>query len=338
MKKCLVIRWGAFGDHIFLTPIYPLLKADGWHITVYTSKAGLSILKNNPHVDKIIRRPVEFRRDNVTKDELDKHWAEVSNGYDRVINFSGSIEGALLKTIHSKDILLSKEKLMELCNINYYDRMLEIAGYPEKSGAKAELYFSNMEKKLSKKFRDKWVGKFLIIWPLSGSSSHKAYPWADLLASDLLARYDDIVIITTGDALCGLINFPQHDRVRNFSGQWSFRRAMSIVPHADLVVGGDTGLLHVAGCYDVPKVLMLTTNTKECLAKHWDNVTCVSANVPCQPCFKLHYSMKTCNYYKTASGKPVAPMCTLHLKPQKVFEAIEKYYLNWKEKKYARGI
>jgi ADP-heptose:LPS heptosyltransferase len=336
-KKVLIIRWGAFGDHIFLTPIYPLLKADGYHVTVYSTKQGLSILKGNPYVDKIILRPPEFEKDYVTKEELAAHWKEVSKGYDKVINFTGSIEESLLKSVYQKDFSWNQDRLMKECNVNYADRMLEIAGYPHIKGKTGQLFFSKQEKQLAKKLRKKWSEYFMIVWPLSGSSVHKSYPWTDLVASELLSKYPDIMIISTGDMVCRAINFPNHPRIKDFTGKWSFRKAMTILPYADLVIGSDTGLLQAAGCFDTPKVLMLSSNTKECLAKYWENVTCLSADVECHPCFRLHYSMETCNFLKTESGKPVAPMCTIMLHPDKIYDAIEHYYLKWREKNHGRN-
>src|SRR3972149_1408862 len=97
-KTVCVLRWGAFGDMIMVTPLLRLLKQDGYKVIVNTTNRGEAILKNNPNVDEI----VQYKDNTIPGKELDKYWTDLSKGYDKFINLSGSIEGGLLKVPSDK--------------------------------------------------------------------------------------------------------------------------------------------------------------------------------------------------------------------------------------------
>ena len=316
-KKVIVIRLAAFGDAIIVTPLFKLLKRDGYHVTFHTSKWGMEVTKHNPYIDRWSLHDASIPPD----ERLAEYFTKLSEGYDKTINLCESIEGTLAKVPWREDFKQSKEILHEQCNKNFYDYTLELAGYPDK-GLNGELYFSRIEECLAAEIRRKYRGKFLILWSLSGSSLHKSYPYSEYVAKGLLEKYDDIQIITVGDSICGMIEWT-HPRTKNYSGVWNIRKSLIMAKYADCVVGPDTGLLHAAGCYDVPKVLLLSSNTEENLSKYWKNCTNLTPSVDCHPCHKLHYDMKHCPKDEIIG----TPICMSKLKAKDVFEAIEKIYL-----------
>lgn len=325
-KKALVIRLAAFGDAIIVTPLFRILHEDGYDVTFHTSKGGLEVTRHNPYI-----KQYSLHDHNIPpNDKLTQYFAEISKGYDKVINLCESIEGSLAKVPWRDDFKWTKEKLHEECNKNFYDNTMELAGYHEKKGLNGELFFSSIEETLARDIRDKYRGKFLVLWSLSGSSVHKAYPFAEHVAKILLDKYDDIQILTVGDSLCGLIEW-KHPRTKNYSGVWPIRKSLIMTKYADLVVGPDTGVLHGAGCYDTPKVLFLSSNTEENLSKYWKNCISLVPPVDCHPCHKLHYDMSHCPKDKTLR----TPVCMAKLKAVDVFNAIEATYMQWHDKRRA---
>lgn len=321
LKKALVIRIAAFGDSVIVTPVFRLLKEAGYHVTFHTSKGGMDVTKHNPNIDQWSLHDASVPPD----DRLTMYFNELGRGYDRVINLCESIEGSLAKVPWRDDFNQSKEALHEQCNKNFYDYTLELAGFEDIKGLNGELYFSNLEEKLARDIRKKYRGKFLILWSLSGSAVHKAYPFAELVALSILDKYDDIQIITVGDSVCGLIDWI-HPRTKNYSSMWNIRKSLIMTKYANLVVGPDTGVMHGAGCFDTPKILMLSSNTEENLSKYWRNCTNLVPPVDCHPCHKLHYGMDYCKL----DEKLKIPICTSKLQPIVLYNAIEIEYNKWK--------
>ena len=327
MKTVCVLRWGAYGDAIIATVLFPLLKADGYEIHFHCTKRTRDVTKYNPYIDKWIL----YETDSVPNDELGVYWDNLSQQYDKFINLSGSIEGSLLIPDYYADSALSKKARHERCNINYYDRTLELGGYGHITGRSGELYFSSSEEKLAKKKRHKYRDKFIIAWTLSGSSLHKAYAYTEYVFGSILNNMPEAMIFTLGDALCEFfeVEFQSHPRFKGLAGKQSIRKSLILTKYADLVVGAETGVLNAAACFNTPKIVLLSHSSKENLTKYWTNTTALHALVPCYPCHILHFDSKSCILHP----KLETPVCMTNLPMNMVYGAIEREYEKWKEKK-----
>ena len=288
----------------------------------------MEVLRHNPNVNTFLKHDESIPADH----RLDEHLAELDKDYDKAINLCESIEGTLAKVEWREDFNWTKEKRHEECNKNFYDFTLDWGGYGDIKGRNGQLHFTHFEERLAKGSLKKHSGKFVILWSLSGSSAHKTYPYSEYIAHLFLSRHRDAVILTVGDEICELIE-PHGNRIKNYSGKWPIRKSLIMTKYVDLVIGPDTGLMHGAGCYDTPKILMLSSNTEENLSKHWENCTNLSAGVTCQPCHRLHYTKQTCvldNDLKT-------PICMTKLSGEVVLEAMEQVYQDWKAEKVVNG-
>lgn len=321
MKKALVIRYGAFGDNVICSQVFRLLKEDGYHVVANISKRGKPVLDNNPHIDEFM-----IHDESITMAELPAHWKKISAGFDKVVNLTGSVEMGLLK--HPKDWAYYFPKFIRhmTCNRNYYDESLKWAGY-DKTGLNGELFWTEEEEAWAKRIRKQNEGKFMVLWSLSGSSYHKAYPFAHYAAMKFLDENKDARMYTVGDDTCRLLEW-DHPRSHKRSGVFSIRKSMILTKYADLVVGPETGILNAAGCYETPKVLMLSHSTEENLSKYWVNCTNLYERVKCYPCHQLHYDRKSCPTEKST----LAPICTAYMKPSRVYDAITDFYIKWKTK------
>ena len=89
-KKCLVIRLGAYGDMVIITPVLRRLKELGYYVVLNTGKRGLDVFKHCPYIDEFIEHEERYW-DN---DELNTHWDKLKEQVkpDKFINFSESIE------------------------------------------------------------------------------------------------------------------------------------------------------------------------------------------------------------------------------------------------------
>lgn len=326
-KECLVIRYGAIGDAIWATPILRQLKKEGYYIVYNCTPYSAQVLRNNPNIDEFLIQ----EKDAIPNENLGPYWETISEGFDRVINLSQSIERTLLKTEGTKEFKWPHKKRHKECNVNYLDRTMEIAGYPGLKNQKPELYFTKIEEALAKSLRATTKDKFLILWALSGSSFHKIYPWAAYVCGEMNKNYNDICVITVGDYLCKIIEWQLGNTV-NRSGVWTVRQSMALTKYADLVIGPETGILNAASCYDTPKIVFLSHSSVENLSKYWTNCTSLfSDKCRCYPCHRLMYT-NCC----PQGDRKVASRCMEMLEPQIVYDVIMKYYKPWKAAKEAR--
>lgn len=307
-----------------VTPLLRVLKEDGYHVTYNCTERG-DVLRGNPFIDKFLHQ----KTNEIPAQELDVYWKKLAEGYDKFINLSESIEGSLL-TIKGREAWnWSHEKRdAALGSINYYDRTLEIGGYPHIKGRNPEMFFSGGEETQAREFRKKYKGKFLVMWSLSGSSFHKVYPYTEMVAREFLHRHEDAMTLTMGDDFCRMLEW-SHPRSKNYSGNWPIRKTLLMTKYVDLVVATETGIANGVACFDTPKIILLSHSSEENLTKYWKNVYPIHADVPCYPCHKLHYTMDTC----PIDQQIYAPVCMSKLDPTKILEKMEETYLNWKERR-----
>src|SRR5262249_12712882 len=133
----------------------------------------------------------------------------------------------------------------------------------------------------------------------------------------------------------------EHPQLSCKAGEWSIRQSLIATKMVDLVVGPETMITNASGCFDTPKIVLLSHSSKENLTKYWKNDYSLEPdveNAPCYPCHQLHYSRQSCpsgdlwddgNDMKLGS----APVCTLAIKPLVLLERLEMVYQKWKEAK-----
>jgi len=286
-----IIRLGAFGDCVIITPLLRYLKEQGNEVHLMTSERGVEILANNPFIDKLI----PYVSNSIAPDKLDEFWSATAKAYewDKTINLSESIECRLALSPTDPRYNLSKEERKKECDINYYDYTFTHAGYSGVTGKHGELFF---EKKADDEMFDyihglKNLNGFVVVWGLSGSGRNKTYPWTTYVQAAVLDKYPNAKIITVGDQNCQVLELGyDNDRIIRKSGIWDMGTAMLATKHCDLVVSPDTGLLHAAGCYPTPKIGLLGHTTIENITKTFENDYSIEAKCDCAPCFRLIYN------------------------------------------------
>lgn len=289
-EKALVIRYGAYGDMIITTPIYRILKEEGYHVTVNTIPDSMCVLENNPNIDDFVLQ----QRYAVPSDLLHFYHAELQKKYDRMINLCESVERSLLFEERDANLFyLSQKERHEIANVNYSDRSLEIAGLNIR-GVRPEMYLSEKEEVLGKWFKNKNKNTFNVLWQLSGSSTHKLYPYADIVMEELLNKYDDIVFyLSAGFNQVQVMDW-NHPRVKSTIGKWPIRLSLIMPKFMDLVVSPETGVLNAAGAFDTPKIGLLTHSSIENLTKYFSNDYSIQSSVKCSPCHRLVHTEEFC--------------------------------------------
>lgn len=288
-KTCAVIRYGAFGDAIQTASVLPALKADGYHITVYTTKIGESVLRHDPHIDKFV---VQFD-DQVPNHELGPFWDSLKDKYTKVINFSEAVEKSLLAYPGTMIYLWPRGARHALMNRNYVEMMHEIAEVPYQ--CKQRFYASEEEKDWARKQKNKIGGK-VILWSLAGSAIHKTWPHLDTIIARLMLRDADTKVVLVGDELCQMLEsgWENEPHVIRRSGIWTIRESLAFAQIADLVIGSETGVLNAVAMDAVPKIVTLSHSSIENLTRDWLNCTSLVPKTSCHPCHQLHYGFAGC--------------------------------------------
>lgn len=323
-KTVCVIRLGGYGDCIQAANILPELKRQGYHVTFLTMAKGYEVLRHDPHVDAWI---VQCENE-VKKEGLIAHWAEVATRFDRFINLSESIEGTMLALPGRVNFYWPAEVRRKIMGGNYLEWIAELAGLPYRS--EAMFYPTRVEAMRARDYLSLHK-HFNISWCLSGSTIDKWSPHQDTVIRMVLDEMPDARIMLCGDASCQPLEAGWEDepRIRCESGRMPIRDTLSISQQSDCVVGPDTGVMNAVAFEAMGKVIMLSHLTRENLTKHWVNTDALTAEgLACQPCHRLHLNGDFCQQ----DAKTGASACQQQIPPEHIFNAIKKHYVRWKSR------
>ena len=330
MKRALIIRLGAYGDMIIISPVIQKLKDLGYYIILNTGKRGLEVFKHDTRVDEYIEHD-----ESVSIKDVGEHWEKLKGEvrHDIFINFSESIECNV--ALHPRSPLYIYPKNSEVkqnqCNRNYYDVTKDWANVDYGAGyeKRPSLMFTEEEEKSITKYLKKDM--FNIIWCLSGSGKNKAYPWTDYVIGETLKTYPNTHFITVGDEKCQILEdlnneFPK-ENITQLSGKISIRESMLLTKYVDLVISPDTAVLHASGCYDTPKIGLLGHTTINNITKYFENDFSIESETECAPRFRLIYDWELQCPLDPVSH---AALCMHNIKPSILFNKI-KEVIEWKK-------
>lgn len=322
MKKALVVRLGAYGDMVIISPLLKRLKELGYFVILNTSTRGMEVYQHNKYVDELI-----FHADNsIPDDKLNEHWDEQRNRInpDYYINLCESIEVNI--ALHPKDkerYDLPKEERIKICNKNYYEETFRIAGI-EPVDFRPHIHFSKAQSKAAKSFIKK--DKFNVLVALMGSGHNKFFPWTQKIIDKVNGK--DWNVITVGDMRSVLVEESFETPIVRLAGKIPMMLSMALTKYVDCVIAPDTGLLHASGCYSTPKIGILGHTTKENITKHFVNDYSIEAEVFCAPCMRLIYDYTAQCPIDPATGAAMCMGSGVH--PQLVIDRILEVYRNWK--------
>jgi ADP-heptose:LPS heptosyltransferase/predicted SAM-dependent methyltransferase len=336
-KTACVVRYGAFGDLMQASSVFAGLKQQGYYVTLFTSLPGADVITYDPHIDELVL----FDKDQVPNGNLMDFWAWQKKKYDHWVNLSESVEGTLLampgRTAHT----WSPQVRHSMLNKNYLQFQHELAGVPHLPQVK--FYATAEEQVWAARQREKLGDGPVVVWSLAGSSVHKTWAGLDAIIAQTLVNIPQTTFVLVGGPECGILEqgWENEKRVVRTCGVWSIRQTLAFLPHADLIIGPETGVLNAACCLEVPKVLFLSHSTQENLCRDWVNThafygktTCCAARGPATlgvtACHMLHYGWAHCEI-DTVQG---VAKCQADISPEEVWDVVGRILLTSYTLKY----
>jgi ADP-heptose:LPS heptosyltransferase len=357
-KSCGIVRYGGIGDMLQAASLIARLKKDGYHITLYTTPKGQDVLKHDPNIDEFILQD----SGQVPNQDLPKFWDVLKEKHDKFINLSESVEGTFLALEGRTNHTWPQPVRHKYMNVNYLEFAYNLAGIQcgqDRPPEPVLFYATDREKRIAAQRRSKILSTILtsdsshdttvtsdggnqnvvtsgesgkvILWALSGSSLHKAWPYMDAVIAEFMLKTKDIHFVLVGDDFCKLLEqgWENEPRVHLRSGEWSIRDTLAFAEVCDLVIGPETSVLNLD---NVPRIIFLSHASKENLTKYWENYIAITADgCECYPCHMLHYSFEYC----TRDEKTGAAMCQAMIEPPEVMQAMVDMLGIAKEKRAA---
>lgn len=322
-KKVLMIRYGANGDHLFVSPLIQYYHDEGWHITYNVTERGEQIYRDDPRIDDLLVQETGVL--SIKRTDLDAYWSALGKEYDKVIQLNEVMEVDLIRVEGSPEYLDPWEKRDAECDKNVIDYHFERAGLDIK-GRLPTIWLSEKEKEWAQKeveqVRKKLNRKFIVLWNIFGSCWHKAYPGMFEVWMLLQTNRDDIGVLAISDQQGKFVvgnDFGQV--VYNGCDRYKFRQSLALHSAVDAVVTPETWSIPAGLAFPAPMIMLLSHSSKKAYTSRPQDIQLQASvkNCPCIECHQLHYSRASCPrgvYNKDAT------LCMDQLEPGIVYDSL----------------
>ncbi len=295
-KSVAIIRYGALGDLVMITPLLEACKKAGEHVTLYTSPYALAVLENNPHIDQLIVQ----EKDVIAITELGPYFDYIKTKYTRFVDLCESIEGSMLKLESRREFYMPKEWRDKDCADNYYRKTLRLGGFPTTEPVvRGSLFLNKQELAKAKADYARLSGpaaNFVWGFALHGTSHHKCYPLMQPLLAEYLADHPDERVVLLGSQEHSVLEF-DHPQVFRGAGRYNVRELIGLISQLDAIVSPESFIANCAAAFDKPVITLLSHSSKENLCSTWLHDYSLEPDrvvAPCFPCHQLHYTSGSC--------------------------------------------
>jgi len=258
--KILVIRFSSIGDVVLTTPIVRCLKKQIPNAIIHfiTKKSFSSILENNPNIDNLI----------TIQSSINEVLSSLkTEKYDWVIDLHKNVRTLSLKQklnvpsrsfpkINIEKWLLVKFKIDRMPKVHVVDRYFETVKH---LGVKNDLlpcdfYISesshvDIRKELN-------IENDFITIATGAQFATKRMPFQKLY--EIIEKINSTVVILGGlmdkELADQLIKSLPSKNIINTCGTFSLQQSASIVKQSKVLLTNDTGMMHIASCFQIPTV------------------------------------------------------------------------------------
>ena len=324
-KKVLLIRYGAIGDHLMVTPLIQHYHDEGWHITYNVSENGEKIFQGDPRIDDLMVQQMSLI--STVRTEMDEYWRKLEKDYDKVVHLIECVEGDLLRVEGTPQYKDKWEKRAIECSGNYIDHHFDRAGLDIK-GRLPSIWLSDSEREWARKevemVRKKLGKSFIVLWNIFGSSWHKAYPGMFEVWSLLKINRDDIGVIAVSDKMGKYVVGNDFNSILfNGCDRYKIRQSIALHSAVDAVVTPETWSMTAALGFDAPMIALLSHSSPSNISARPQDILMEAplSDVPCKSCHQLHYSRTSCRRGVYNSD---ATLCMDSIPPGDVYQSLMK--------------
>ena len=297
--KILIIRFSALGDLVTLEPTFRAFRFffKSSHITFLTSYVGKSLYKDTKYFDNFV----------VFEDFLNTVKSLRGEKYDLVVNLQCNKPSHYINFFIKKDRTVNKsynfwQKIFHIKVVSKSPEELLIKCGVEKD--KVESFFKKnsiielplkIDKDIEKEIKERVADKKIVVLAMGASKRWVSKKWGidnyEKLIDKLKEDFGIILIGTKLEESDAKILSKKYSEVINFVNRTDLKGLKSVLKIADLVVGSDSGPMHLAASVGSDTYIIFTSTDKKhsprfgsYKGKHY--FATPSKKITCYPCYK----------------------------------------------------
>src|SRR5574344_130792 len=327
INKILVIRYGTIGDTVFASAFYRELKRalPDAEIDILVDKIAGEVMQECPYIEHTYYIKGKFSRifkyinlfmkyDTIYFLKNDNFFTKIAFlvrvknriGFDIRRNFKLTVKVPYDEQTHEIDCYLN---LLKATNIEINNDKTEV--WINKGDEKKVLSILSgiQEKKVliqaySRFLQKNWIDE----------------NWAKIIKYLSNEKHMQVFYAGSGndcyDTINSLIKFDVNIQPIDTCGTFSVQKSMALIKNMDMVIGIDSGLMHVAAALNIPSILLHGPTSIKRWKPRSEKCIVVSKNFECSPCILQKNHKKTCH--------DKSPKCMESISVQEVIENLKK--------------
>lgn len=333
MRRCLAIRWGAFGDLLYALPALERLKKMYGYLHLETTSRGHEIFRHSPTFDRISSVDLMLWDAKEWGRVADLRWNLLHNemDWDYAVNFWHCLESSCIVEEHEVGWHWERERRQkEFAGKNFYDEHFKRIGLtppPPEEFDCGTISFDEDTAEWMRYFKYKYRDRFIVGMPLAGSTGQKCpHDVLYQIAHRIEEEIPEVLLVQLGAKQEVEFQFKLKNQGNVIHGAnvYPYLQSAAICKVADYVVGPETSLLVFAGTFGTPKSMLCTASGVEQTCAYHRNDFSVQSKAPCSPCYRAIYDQKICNIGSGSYGEQQA--CNFDFDIDRVMEGVRFAY------------
>ena len=260
MKKILIIGMNYIGDTIFITPLIRAIKKHYKEciIDIVNGERGVDILKENPHINKIIIRD-ENTLEKIKKENYDIGFTATTAFYGASLLYKAKIPIRVGVNSELRGIFLNKKTSWKKHKRHIVDTILSILKPMniETDVINTELFLTEEENNFGIEKMKNYKNCLLVHGGATRiSKRYNADNFAKLI--EMFYKKIQVPIILIGSASKEDIDFANKMKTKlgniiteDFTAKLSIRELMAVIKNSYALIGGDSAPLHIANAFNI---------------------------------------------------------------------------------------
>ncbi len=333
--KILVIGPAWVGDMVMAQTLFKLLKQRAPEVTIHVLAPMWTspLLERMPEVSKVLALPIKHGALALRKRYvIGKHLRH--EHYDQAIALPNSFKSALIPFWaripcrigwrgEMRYGLLNDRRILDKTKLPLMIERFAALGLDKNAVLPKELPWPKLE---AKKLDDAVLQKFglnhaalgnkiLALCPGAEYGAAKRWPasyFAEVARAKLAAGWQVWLFGGNKDqAIAAEIQQHTSNGCVDLTGKTSLAEVIDFLAIVSVVVSNDSGLMHIAASLERPLVVIYGSSSPKFTPPLTKDVSIISLNLPCSPCFKRECPFKHYN-------------CLYEIKPQKILDILSR--------------
>lgn len=308
LKKILIIRFSSIGDIVLTTPVVRCLKMQqpGFVIHYLTKRSFVSLLENNPYIDKIhsIDKDVKEIAQDLKKENFDAVVDLHNNLRSFQVKRMLAKPASVFKKLNFQKWLLVQFKINIMPPVHVVDRYMQtVEHFGVSIDNKGLDYFIPEKDEISLENLPELHRKGYIGFVIGAKHFTKQLPIEKIIS--ICKKLDQPLVLmggkedkSRGEEIVQAVGA----RVYNACGIYNLNQSASLVRQATRIITHDTGLMHIAAAFR-KEIISVWGNTVPAFGftpyKAADNSKMVEVTgLSCRPCSKIGYDKCPKGHFK----------------------------------------